>query len=112
MIYTGPVMIDYNVYKFEQIEDEPLMCVMHIPLNVDSKQNRRYELYRDINCDGPTERWCLVMHYDSVRNGVTIPAKLEHDVYNGREITTESFMAELLENVLAGFGLISDNKND
>lgn len=92
MKFDHEVELNGKTYKFESIEDDPLIFEMTI--------NKDYKLYRHINCDEPTEYMSLVHYYTSVSNGVSKPDTFSDRVYSGKEITSEIFMKELLEQVL------------
>ena len=94
MNFDCEVELNGKTYKFESIEEDPLMFEMII--------NNNYALYRHINCDEHEEYINLVRKYTAVKNGVSEPATFSTDVYRGREIKSESFMKELLEHVLDG----------
>lgn len=98
MKWTDTFKIREKEYRFIDTEDDPLYFIMHI--------NESYFLSRHINCDSPTEQISLHQKYVSVKNGISKDDIFSIDVYHGKDIQSESFLSELLENVLEGFGLI------
>ena len=95
MEWTDPIHINGKDYKFEHVEDEPLMMVMKI--------DDSYSIWRDINCDTPMERWALVKTYDSVKNSIVKKNDTyRQDVYHGKNIKSPEFIKTLLEHVLHG----------
>lgn len=111
MIYTGDIKIRNVIYKFDSVDEHnPLTSVMYIHEPIATDRNSAYELYREVNCDTPSEKWILIHRYTRISNGISSRAMTEHQVYMGRDITSESFITELLENVLVGFGLIPEKE--
>lgn len=94
MEWNDVITLNGKNYRFESVEEEPLMFIMKI--------DESYHLQRDINCDAPTEYIRLIYEYKSVRNGVEKDDKLVQQVYRGKEIKSAEFMKELLEHVLYG----------
>ena len=94
MKFNCEIELNGKYYKFESIEEGPLMFEMVI--------NNNYTLYRHINCDDDGEYMNLVKKYIAVEKGISKPAIFSNDVYRGKEISSESFMKELLEHVLNG----------
>lgn len=102
MEFDCTINIEGKDYKFNSIEDDPLIFVMTV--------NDSYDLIRDVNCDIPFERWTLLKKYKSVLNGVEKDEVFRDQVYHGRDIGDENFMRQLLENVL--FHIYIDDKQD
>lgn len=98
MNWTDTIKIKEKDYSFKHIEEDPLVLIMEI--------NVFYFLQRQINCDTPTEHITLVHKYTSVRNGIAKDDTFSVRVYDGKEITSLTFMTELLEHVFEGRGLI------
>lgn len=97
MNWTDPIIVNGKSYQFESNEDDPLYFMMKIG---------RYELFRQINCDEPTERWSLRHLYTrtqttKLQGTVSWDEWFEHGaVYQGKEITSPEFLSSLLEHIL------------
>ncbi len=84
-------VINDEVYKFVEDEEEPLKSVMKI--------NRSYNLVRDIDRNTETEKLTLVKFYTTFSfNGKQ--DTFSRVVYNGKDITKQSFMNQLVEHIL------------
>lgn len=92
MDYNCEVNINGKPYKFESVEDDPLIFIM--------KVDEQHHLYRQIDCDSPTEKMTLHKYYNGVINSIPKEMVFSQDVYNGKEIVSEDFMKVLLEHVL------------
>lgn len=89
------INIDGRDYKFNHTdieEDAPLTFIMIV--------NKDYDLYRDICCDTPFERWTLVKKYIKVTNGISQNTTFSTQVYYGKMIDEVETMKVLLSLVL------------
>jgi hypothetical protein len=92
MNWTDPIIVNGKTYQFESIEEDPLYFIMKLG---------NYELYRDINCDSPLERWSLRHLYQKTISEVSSMEWFDHgNVYHGKEITSPEFLSSLLEHIL------------
>jgi hypothetical protein len=92
MDFTFKTVINNQNLEFEPCDEEPLLYQMKI--------NEEWTLFRDINCDVETERMYLVKEYQGVLDSMPCTRTYKLDVYHGKDIKSETFMQELLENVL------------
>lgn len=102
MKFDCTINIEGVDYKFNSIEDEPLMYIMNI--------NENYDLIREINCDIPFEKWTLIKKYKSILNGIEKDDFISDQVYHGKDINDENFMKQLFENVI--FHIFVDGEQD
>lgn len=95
MKFDTTVKIHGKEYKFEGIEDDPLVYIM----NIDEKNY----IQRQIDCDDIKERMTFVHRYVSVLNGKEKDDQWAEQIYHGKEIEDIDFMQTLLEHALHGW---------